>query len=243
MSVQTLTQITHEDHSSFLATVPNAKHCCSGRFGLGIYVVHVYIPLFSTFESAVPSGPLARAGRDFGREDDKRGAQLLPAVPSSRRPGPWGGTGQRTKQRGEGEGDGGPSSFQLFPGFSSCSQRDSRAALPGSFWGCLASPDSLGWGRGVAEPGLVSLLLAPCSSLPLSLQPGSEGLSLCCWTGASRDQRVAHREQLSTSRWVAPCGWREKRDGLGWEVRREDGRQRLRDPRVGLGSSSGLWRR
>lgn len=73
----------------------------------------------------------------------------------------------------------------------------------------------MGEGRGRAR----APLLAPSSSLPLSLQPGSAGPSLRCWTGASQDQRVAHREQLSTSRWVAPCGWREKWDGLGWEVR------------------------
>lgn len=216
MSVQTLTQITHEDHSSFLATVPNAKHCCSGRFGLGIYVVHVYIPLFSTFESAVPSGLPARAGRDFGRKDDKRGAQLLPAVPSPRRPGPWGETGQRTQQRGEGEedgeGDGGPSSFQLFPGFSLRSQRDSRAAIPGSFWGCLSSPDSLGWGRGVAEPGLRSLLLAPRSRCLYSR--GARGPRSAA--GPARAKTNASR---TGSSFPPPGGSRRaggERSGMGW---------------------------
>lgn len=146
---------------------------------------------------------------------------MIPAVPSPPRLGPWRGSGKRTQQRGEGEGDGGqvPSSVSPASPCQSASGVASVPRLPGQGKGC---------------DGAWAPLLAPHSRCLCCRERGV----LAPLPGPARAKPKALRIRSSS----APPGGRAERVarevGLGRECR-----QRLRGPRVGLGSSAGFWRR
>lgn len=211
--MQTLIHVTREDHSSFQVIVLNAKNRCLKHLGLGILVRQVCGYLISTPESAVPYGPPERTGLDFGRGDGERGALLLPALPSSRRPGPRGvGAGGTVAGRGERGRPKFPPARVL--GLSPrAASLDRLLASLRSFSDCGSSQ---GWGQG--EVGAVAWRRRAPLPSPPSLPPSAAG---------ERGDLATLPGAALTWRSCPPPG----EPGRGW------GRERSRTQRGGEGGS------